>query len=206
MEASQMSPKSVVFWRHVIGVLIALVFLPPYQWGLPSEFLGGVMAKAIVTFGCAGAIATLGILFLTNTVRPKAWFIFIVCAWTFAFIGSAVMWYGQEARAADVPNAGIPHGTVSGPSLAKLRKLAPNLNDYEIADAYASGEKISIGVALAELGLEQLNDPGFFTSIKRGLSSYPVGLGRLARDFTKSGTPNALELWGEEVAIRNPSS
>ncbi len=82
-----MSPTSIGFWRHIIGMAIVLIILPPYALGNLSEFMGYSVGKVFSAIIPAAIITFLGGLFLTNTMKGKVWKVFVISAWVFGFIG-----------------------------------------------------------------------------------------------------------------------
>lgn len=81
-EETSLSPKSIIFWRHIVGIAVLLLF----QRGTESVpyFLGhwgGAMASA---FGIAALISGLGYLFFTSWLRGKVARTFVIAAWAMA--------------------------------------------------------------------------------------------------------------------------
>ncbi|CAG1002646.1 hypothetical protein MTYP_03024 [Methylophilaceae bacterium] len=85
-ETILLTPRSMVFWRHIIGIAIILLIQHPRLYGNGMMFLGLWSGTVAIAFIGAGLIVGLGCLFLTTKTKGKAWRIFVVIAWCFAIL------------------------------------------------------------------------------------------------------------------------
>lgn len=101
------SPRSLEFWRHIVGMAILLAVLPPYisayNWSHYSmsaleEFLGTLVAKILFAIFPAGVLTLLGLLFFTDRVKGRHWDLFVMIAWFCGFLGVFLLWYGKSER------------------------------------------------------------------------------------------------------------
>lgn len=143
MTAPDLSPKSIVFWRYVVGLIIALTILPPYQTGGLSGFLGGVAAKITAAFVPTFLIITLGLLFVTEAVKPRAWRLLVVMAWIFGLLGSFLIWYGKKSSEPD---------TFSTPRISSHSSITPAVPAYPAQPAATSNISTPItGISAQEI-------------------------------------------------------
>lgn len=93
-------------------------------------------------------------------------------------------------------------------TIAELRKQYPEQTagktDFDIADDVAQASGVPTWQAAAQLGVSLPNDPGFFTSVKQGLGSFPQGIGQGLHDAGWKNNP--VLMYGREVEQMNPSS
>lgn len=90
----------------------------------------------------------------------------------------------------------------------ELRKELPEyagMADHDIVSAVSHRLGEDPSMVAHELGV-QISDPGFFSSLKGGLASYPAGAGRALEDAGLEGIGRGLRQYGEDVQFRNPSS
>jgi hypothetical protein len=90
------SPRSIIFWRHLVVIAFILGIAPPYFGRTLTEFAGGVLGKLIVTLVSAGVFSALGLLFFTKTLKGRCWWFFIECAWCFGAIAIFLSNYGTR--------------------------------------------------------------------------------------------------------------
>ena len=79
-----LTPKSVVFWRHVVGIVFLVIATIAYSGniGSPTEIFGSLLG----VFGVAILLAALCALFFTNIMRDKFYEVFIKIAWILALL------------------------------------------------------------------------------------------------------------------------
>ncbi len=94
--ASRLSPSSIVFWRHLVGLFLILSLTPPYSGGSLSEWLGASVGKFGFGVLLSGAVMLLALLFVTSVVREKFWLFFIAGAWIFSGLGIYFWYYSQR--------------------------------------------------------------------------------------------------------------
>ncbi len=83
------SAKSIVFWRHIVGIVLLLLL----QHGAENvpHFLGRWLGSIVIAFAGAGIISGFGYLFFTSWFRGKVLRAFVISAWTLA----ALLLFGQ---------------------------------------------------------------------------------------------------------------
>jgi hypothetical protein len=100
-----MSPHTIVFWRHLVGIAIVLVAQHPRLYEGGMMFLGLWLGTLIISLAGAGIATGLGYLFLTNRLRGKLWRVLIVFAWLIAGLQLFGEWAlpGVMQRIAETP-------------------------------------------------------------------------------------------------------
>lgn len=88
---ADLSIKSIIFWRHVVGILIILLFQRGAE-NLPF-FLGRWLATTTIALAGAGLICGIGYLFFTSLLKTRVVRIFVTCTWVLA----ALQLFGQWA-------------------------------------------------------------------------------------------------------------
>lgn len=81
-----MSPKNIIFWRNLVGIAIVLLLQHPRLYSSGEKFLGLWLGNLVIALGGAGIVASLGLLFITKTLRGKEWLVFVVFAWVFSLL------------------------------------------------------------------------------------------------------------------------
>ena len=103
--APPLSPRSLEFWRNIVGMAILFAALPPYisvyAWSHHfmfslEAFLGTLVAKMLAAIFPAGVLTLLGLLFFTDRVKGRHWDLFVMIAWFCGFLGVFLIWYGKS--------------------------------------------------------------------------------------------------------------
>lgn len=95
-----LSPASILFWRHVVGMLFLSIILPPWvvprDYGADSleQYLGAELGKFLPPIALATIVTILGWLFFTDATKNKLWKIFIISAWISFILSRFVLLYG----------------------------------------------------------------------------------------------------------------
>jgi hypothetical protein len=89
-----LSPASILFWRHVVGMLLLSMMLPPWGAGSFAQYLGAELGKFLPVIALPTIITILGWLFFTDAMKNKLWKIFIVSAWMTFILSRFVVLYG----------------------------------------------------------------------------------------------------------------
>ncbi len=90
-------PTSIVFWRHIVGMVLLVMVAPPYGVsGTPSEFLGRVAGAMALPLLTTTIIIALGSLFFTKQLEGKKGGLFIKIAWAMTFLGVFFINYGMR--------------------------------------------------------------------------------------------------------------
>jgi hypothetical protein len=113
-----MSPRSMAFWRHIVGIAIVLLAQHPRLYGNGIVFFGlwsGTVAIALVG---AGVVTGLLHLFFTARTKGKAWRIFVAIAWVFALL----QLFGEWA---------LPSIVRSIPSVSRTNQREANPPDWD---------------------------------------------------------------------------
>lgn len=87
-----MSPRSMVFWRHIVAIAFVLLAQHPRLYDSGMMFLGLWLGTLVIAFGGAGLGTGLGYLFVTRVVKEKVWVTFAVLAWLLAGLQLFVEW------------------------------------------------------------------------------------------------------------------
>jgi len=145
-----MSPRSLVFWRHAVGVAIVLLAQHPRLYDNSMMFLGLWVGTSVIAFGGAAIATGLGYLFATNALRGKAWGTFVVLAWLlagFQLIGEWVLPSMIQQIATGAPKTSLTAASTSAcqsmttPSLdeflEKARPKNPGHSDAALTDYWA---------------------------------------------------------------------
>lgn len=87
-ERSGLTPRSIVFWRNIAGILLILLVQHPRLYSGYGMFAGVWLGTAAVAFGTAVLATGLGYFFFTGYLREKArvWWVFISVAWVVAAV------------------------------------------------------------------------------------------------------------------------
>ena len=88
-----LSPRSIVFWRHIVGIVIVLLVQHPRLYGNGMMFLGLWSGTVVIALGTAGFITGLAYLFFTTQTKRKAWRMFIAVAWGVAILQLFGEWF-----------------------------------------------------------------------------------------------------------------
>jgi hypothetical protein len=81
-----LSPRSIVFWRHVVGITAVLMAQHPRLYENGMMFLGLWLGTVAITVGGAGLVTALGYLFCTTQTKGRTWRLFVVVAWSIAIL------------------------------------------------------------------------------------------------------------------------
>lgn len=79
-----LSPRSIVFWRHVVGITVVLMAQHPRLYETGMMFLGLWLSTVAIALGGAALVTGLAYLFFTAKTKGRAWRLFIVVAWGIA--------------------------------------------------------------------------------------------------------------------------
>lgn len=90
------SPRSIIFWRHLIVITFILGIAPPYFGRNLTEFAGGVLGKLLMSLALAGVFSAFGLLFFTKALKGRYWWFFVECAWFFGAIVIFLINYGMK--------------------------------------------------------------------------------------------------------------
>jgi hypothetical protein len=91
------SLTSIVFWRHIVGMMLLVMVAPPYGVSrTPSEFLGSIVGTMILPLLTTAIIIALGALFFTKQLEGKKGSLFIKIAWGMTFLGIYFINYGMR--------------------------------------------------------------------------------------------------------------
>lgn len=113
----------MVFWRHIVGITFILLGQNPRLYDNGMMFLGLWLGTVVIALVGASLVTGLLYLFFTTRAKGKAWRIFVVIAWTFAFL----QLFGEWALPA------IVHSAASA-SPTSQRKATPPANPFDQFD------------------------------------------------------------------------
>lgn len=91
----------------------------------------------------------------------------------------------------------------------EIRRLYPDttkdLSDADIVTKMSEATGQPVDYVAGRLGV-QINEPGFGSSFRSGLASFPVGAGRILEDMGATDIGGSMRRYGEDVQFRNPAS
>lgn len=91
------SPTSIVFWRHIVGMVLLVMFAPPYGISkTPTEFLGFTIGAMLIPLSTTAIIIALGALFFTEQLQGKKGALFIKIAWILTIFAIFALNYGRS--------------------------------------------------------------------------------------------------------------
>ena len=70
--------RGIVFWRHIVGMVLVVIVTPPYVTSTPSAFLGTIVGTLIIPLLITTIIVVLGWLFFTARLVGKKGSLFII--------------------------------------------------------------------------------------------------------------------------------
>lgn len=88
-----LSPRSIVFWRHVVGIIVILMAQHPRLYENAMVFLGVWLGTVVIALGGAGLITALAHLFFTVQTKGRVWRLFVVMAWGIAIFQLFGEWF-----------------------------------------------------------------------------------------------------------------
>jgi hypothetical protein len=91
MNQAILNPRSIVFWRNVVGIFLLLMLQRPAIYDNGAQFLGLWLGSALFVFGLAAAVTSIAFLFLTKSVRGRAWVVLLTLSWLL----SGLVLFGQ---------------------------------------------------------------------------------------------------------------
>jgi hypothetical protein len=110
IEKIQLSPRSIIFWRHIVGIIIILLAQHPRLFETMATFLGLWAGSLVIALGGAGLITCLAYLFITSRVKERAWRLFVLLAWCLAILQLAGQWLIPTlvGKIASTPETSVP--------------------------------------------------------------------------------------------------
>lgn len=88
-----LSPRSIVFWRHVVGITVVLMAQHPRLYETGMMFLGLSLGTVAIAVGGAALVTALAYLFFTAQTKRKAWRLFVLMAWAIAIFQLFGEWF-----------------------------------------------------------------------------------------------------------------